>query len=57
MEKESILKEEEQVLLFNALRRLICERKPIYEGYQKYLKKEKEEETKMDDIIMSKEGQ
>lgn len=58
MNKENIFTKEERLMLLEALKRLILERKPIYEGYQKYYLKEikKKEETSKG-LEQSKEGQ
>ncbi len=39
MEKKDFVSKEEKVFLIEALKRLISERKIIYEGYQKYYEK------------------
>ncbi|MEJ5287411.1 MAG: hypothetical protein CH6_1757 [Candidatus Kapaibacterium sp.] len=58
MERYKFFSSEEKEILIEALRRLVNERKPIYDGYQKYLKKEiQQEEIEFKDKIKSKEGQ
>lgn len=49
MDKNEILAMEEKRFLIEILRRSITQRKPIYESYQKYIKKNKEFEA--DDTI------
>ncbi len=39
MEKNDFISKEEKIFLIEALKRLISERKMIYEGYQKYYEK------------------
>lgn len=58
MEKEEIFTKEERSLLLEALKRLVNEQKPIYDGYQKFLLNEmKQNENRIEERIMSKEGQ
>jgi len=40
MKQENLMSKEERLFLIEALKRLVMERKPIYEGYQKYIQKE-----------------
>ncbi len=59
MEKENILKEEEKTVLVKALKNLIELRRPIYEGYQKFLQKENNKTlfSKQKDLKISMEGE
>jgi len=40
MDNEKLLTKDEKQMVLEALKRLINERKPIYEAYQRYIKKE-----------------
>ncbi len=57
MEPERILTLDEREMLLEALKQLVLERKPIYECYLNFLKKESETEraSKGDLTITSKE--
>jgi hypothetical protein len=52
MEKENVMSKEERLFLIEALKRLVMERKPIYEGYQKFIQRENE----MKKFIETKDG-
>jgi len=52
MEKENVMSKEERLFLIEALKRLVMERKPIYEGYQKFIQSENE----MKKFIETKDG-
>lgn len=46
------MSKEERLFLIEALKRLVMERKPIYEGYQKFIQSENE----MKKFIETKDG-
>lgn len=52
MEKENVMSKEERLFLIEALKRFVMERKPIYEGYQKFIQSENE----MKKFIETKDG-
>jgi len=52
MEKENVMSKEERLFLIEALKRLVMERKPIYEGYKKYIQSENE----MKKFLETKDG-
>lgn len=59
MGRENIFKEEEKTVLVKAFKNLIEQRRPIYEGYQKFLQKENNRTlfSKLKDLKISMEGQ